>query len=129
MREAYAADPILHWQRPVVREFIDLDRIDGSVPDKVPPAREFRTFWWRGRLVGCGPYWYQLDPYEADDLEKGLSIAGEAARRLAVPFLVIDIARTAAGRWIVIECNDAQESGYVGISPLALWRNVLAELG
>ena len=34
-------------------------------------------------------------------------------------------ARTADGRWIVIECNDAQESGHAGIPPQRLWRAVL----
>jgi hypothetical protein len=42
-----------------------------------------------------------------------------------VPFLVVDIARTASGDWIVIECNDAQEAGYVGLSPAVLWNNIL----
>jgi len=42
-----------------------------------------------------------------------------------VPFLVVDVAITAKGRWIVIECNDAQESGYAGVSPLALWTSIL----
>ena len=28
--------------------------------------------------------------------------------------------------WLVIECNDAQESGYAGNSPLRLWRNLLS---
>jgi hypothetical protein len=41
-----------------------------------------------------------------------------------VPFLVIDIAQTAEGEWIVIECNDAQESGYGGVERLALWQEV-----
>jgi hypothetical protein len=52
-------------------------------------------------------------------------VAGEAARRLAIVFLVVDVAQAADGRWIVIECNDGQESGYAGISPLGIWQNVL----
>ncbi|MDK2123050.1 ATP-grasp domain-containing protein [Parachitinimonas caeni] len=47
------------------------------------------------------------------------------AQRLKVPFLVVDIAKMQDGRWIVIECNDAQESGYTGIVPQLLWRQVL----
>jgi hypothetical protein len=53
-------------------------------------------------------------------------VARQAASRLHVAFLVIDFAKAADWRWIVIECNDAQESGYVGIPPQALWRQVLA---
>jgi hypothetical protein len=38
---------------------------------------------------------------------------------------VIDIAKTAQDEWIVIECNDAQESGYAGVSPKMLWDHIL----
>lgn len=125
LRLAYQSDPILHWQKPVVRQFVELDPVEGDVPNKVRPSREFRTFWWMGRLVGTGRYWYQVNPYGASDLADGLGVARAAAERLEVPFLVVDIARTADGRWIVIECNDGQESGYVGIAPAVVWRNIL----
>lgn len=123
--DGYRQDAILHWQRPVVRQFVELEPVAGDVPNKVRPSREFRTFWWNGDLVGCGHYWYQLPAYGASDLDAGLAIAQEAARRVSVPFLVVDIARTVDGDWIVIECNDAQEAGYVGLSPHVLWRNIL----
>ena len=126
--EAYSRDPILHWQQPVVREFVRLDPIAGEVPNKLPPSREFRTFWWNGELVGCGHYWFQLPSYGASDLSAGIAIAQDAASRLSVPFLVVDIARKASGGWIVIECNDAQEAGYAGLSPRVLWRNILDRL-
>jgi hypothetical protein len=44
---------------------------------------------------------------------------------VAVPFLVVDIAQAADGRWLVIECNDGQESGYAACTPIALWQRVL----
>ena len=80
-------------------------------------------------LLGWGCYWYQVAPYESADVELGLNIAQQASEQLQVPFLVVDIAKTADGRWIIIECNDAQESGYVGVAPQPLWRNILAEIG
>ena len=126
--EAYRHDDILHWQRPVIRQFIALDRLPGAISGKLSPSREFRTFWWHGNLVGCGHYWYQLPAYGAPDLKEGLTVAHEASGRLAVPFLVVDIARTATCQWIVIECNDAQEAGYVGLAPQLLWSNILARL-
>ena len=121
----YRCDEILNWQRPVIRQFVQLEPIAGDVPNKIRPSREFRTFWWNGELVGCGHYWYQLPAYGAADLEAGISVAREAARRVSVPFLVVDIARTTSGDWIVIECNDAQEAGYVGLPPTVLWQNIL----
>jgi len=124
--EQYQRDPVLHWQRPAVREFVPLAPVAGGIAGKVPASLEFRSFWWRGTCVGWGRYWYQAAAYACDDIEAGLAIAAEAARRLQVPFLVVDIAKTADGRWIVIECNDAQESGYAAAPPRAIWDAVLA---
>lgn len=125
--EVYARDRILHWQRVVCREFRPLRRVEEAAPDRIPSSFEFRTFWWRGELVGWGPYWWQGSPYAASAEEQAAALvpAREAARRLAVPFLVVDVAQEVSGRWIVIECNDGQESGYAGISPFTLWRNIL----
>jgi hypothetical protein len=124
----WRTDPVLHWQKPVVREFVPLAPVPGAMPGKIRPSVEFRAFFWRGECVGCGPYWYQAPPYGADDLADGLALAHAAARAVDVPFLVVDFARTVAGRWIVIECNDAQESGYAGVVPQQLWREVLARV-
>lgn len=126
--EQYRRDPVLHWQRPAVREFVPLAPVAGGIAGKVPASLEFRSFWWRGRCVGWGRYWYQAAGYACADIDDGLALAAEAARRLQVPFLVVDIAKTADGRWIVIECNDAQESGYAAASPRAIWEAVLARV-
>ena len=125
MVELYREDPILHWQRPVVREFVPLMPVEGQVPGKVQPSLEFRSFWWNAQCVGVSQYWYQLAPYSAPDLEMGLALARKAAERLRVPFLVVDFAKTRNGDWIIIECNDGQEAGYAAIPPQNLWRQVL----
>jgi hypothetical protein len=57
-----------------------------------------------------------LSPMPADE---------DAARRIAVPFLVINLAQILAGYWTVVECNDAQESGYAEVSPPALWHRTV----
>lgn len=125
----YQDDPILHWQKPIVREFVPLMPVAGQIPGKISPSVEYRTFWWFGACVGWGRYWHQVAPYECHDIELGLAVARRAAQHLKVPFLVVDIAKTAFGRWMVVECNDAQESGYAGIQPYELWRSVLAQVG
>lgn len=122
----YQSNAILHWQSFVIREKAQLEPVRGQVPGKVAPSLEYRTFWWKGKCVGYGEYWYQLDPYPCADIQNGLIIAEQAAKLLNVPFLVVDIARTTAGQWIVIECNDAQESGYARIQPLKIWREIIA---
>jgi hypothetical protein len=126
--EVYASDSILRWQRVVCREFRPLRRVEEGAPDRIPSSFEFRTFWWHGELVGWGHYWWQGSPYAPDAVEERdmLAVAGEAARRLAVPFLVVDVAQEVTGRWLVIECNDGQESGYAGLSPFTLWQNIVA---
>lgn len=125
--EDYRQDPILGWQRCVVREYVKLRPVACKTPIKIPPSFEFRTFWWQRQLVAAGPYWSQIASYSWTDVEREecLRVAQEVANRIDCPFLVVDMAQTADGRWIVIECNDAQESGYAGVSPFALWSEII----
>jgi hypothetical protein len=125
--QVYRASPILHWQSLVCREFVSLRPVAGSTGDKVPPSFEFRSFWWYGICVGAGPYWAAFTNYQwnREEEEAALAVAGLAARRLNLPFLVVDVAQTIDGEWLVIECNDGQESGYAGISPMLLWGNII----
>src|SRR5204863_2873805 len=95
--DAYAEDPILSWQGIVCRQFVPLRLVEEVAGDRLPSAFEFRTFWWHGTLAGCGRYWWEGRPYSmnAAEAEQGLALAHEAARRLSVPFLVVDIAQAA----------------------------------
>jgi ATP-grasp domain-containing protein len=124
---AYSKDPILRHQGVVCREFLQLRPVEDLFPGRIPSSFEFRTFWWRGQLAGLGRYWWDSKYYRMTKEEEVacMDVAGEAARRLKVPFLVIDLAQLVNGRWVVIECNDGQESGYAGISPLALWQRII----
>jgi hypothetical protein len=126
--QLYTQDPILHWQPLVVREYIKLRPVLGGEPDKIPASFEFRTFWWKGKFVGAGQYWFQAEPYQwtAKEEQEAIALAQKAAAKLSVPFLVVDIAQQINGEWIVIECNDGQESGYAGLAPFPLWKNILA---
>ena len=60
-----------------------------------------------------------------DNLAEVLELTDWAARKLAFVFPAIDVAKTAHGEWIIIEVNDAQESGFVGINPMMLWNNII----
>jgi len=124
--EWWDADPILHWQPVVCREFIPLRLVGEQSPGVMPRAFEFRSFWWKDQCVGIGPYWMD-EHYELTSVEKSaaLVLGGEVARRLNVTFLVVDLAQRIDGTWIVIECNDGQDSGYAGVAPFLLWRKVL----
>ncbi|MCP3921186.1 MAG: ATP-grasp domain-containing protein [Desulfobacterales bacterium] len=124
--EIWKRDKILHWQKMVCREFIPLEPVAKTDPDIFPKSYEFRSFWWKNSCVGIGPYWfsenYKLDTRHEEEVIK---IGSEVAELLNVKFLVIDIAYTKNGEWIVIECNDGQDSGYAGNNPRFLWNNIL----
>ncbi|MEZ6187450.1 MAG: ATP-grasp domain-containing protein [Planctomycetota bacterium] len=125
--DAYAQDPILAWQEVVCRALAPLRPVEDPDPERIPSSFEFRSFWWRGELAGVGRYWWEGVDYAlgAEERAAALAVAREAARRVDVAFLVVDVAQRVDGRWIVIECNDGQESGYAGVSPLALWQEVV----
>jgi hypothetical protein len=125
IRAAFSADPILGWQPFVARELVPLRPVALENGDKVPASFEFRTFWWKGALVGAGQYWSTTYDWTPTERTEALRVAGEAARRLNLPFVVIDVAQTQAGEWIVIECNDAQESGYAAVSPFGVWQKII----
>lgn len=126
-------DPMLATQPLVFRKYIPLRPLPGnsqSPDERLPGSREFRTFWYHTHCLGIGRYWhldpaYSLEPHELPIVE---NTAKKAALRLNAPFVVIDVAQTLEGDWIVIECNDAQESGYAGISPIHLWSTLLDTL-
>jgi len=124
--EAYGKDPVLRHQGVACREYVRLRLVEDADPGRLPSAFEFRTFWWRGELAGWGRYWWEGRPYRVTGREEAacLGVAGEAARRVGVPFLVVDGAQAEDGRWLVIECNDGQESGYPAFS-VALWQRVI----
>lgn len=125
--EHYAMHPRLRWQTLVCRQLAPLRQVEDADPERVPSSYEFRTFWWQGELVGLGRYWWQGKPYalSRDEEPQALALARTAALRVDVPFLVVDIAQQIDGTWIVIECNDAQESGHAGVSALGLWRTLV----
>jgi ATP-grasp domain, R2K clade family 3 len=123
----YREDPILQWQDLVCREFVPLRPVPSEVTEKIPASFEFRSFWWRGQCVGMGQYWSTSYRWDPEEEKAALALAQEAAMRLDLPFVVIDVAQTITGEWIVIECNDAQESGYAAISPFGLWQRLIDE--
>jgi hypothetical protein len=126
-RQDWKRNSILRWQKVVCREFVRLRVVEDARPDRIPASFEFRTFWWKESLVGSGRYWWEGARYDWTEGEQaeGLAVAREVIRRVDVPFLVVDIAQTVDGRWIVIDCNDGQESGYAGVSPIGLWQKII----
>lgn len=128
LRKEWKHNILLSWQKVAIRKYVPLQEIDSeSFPDMVPISYEFRFFYFEGKCMTYGSYWnigkkYSLPESELDEI---LKLTDWAAERLAVSFPAIDVAKTAAGDWIIIEVNDAQESGFVGINPIILWNNTI----
>jgi hypothetical protein len=118
---------MLHWQKMVCRQFFPLHIVEENVSDRLPSSFEFRFFYWKQQLVSVGRYWYESLSYKLSghDYVQAVELAGLVAKRLSVWFLVVDLAKTAEGNWIVIEVNDGQESGYAGNNARLLWENIL----
>ncbi len=125
--QAFAEDEMLRSQQAIIRRFERLQSLDVEMGEKIPASYEFRTFWWRGQLVGAGPYFAAFARYEwsAGERSEALALAEEAARRIDLPFVGIDVAKCRDGRWIIIEINDAQECGYTGVQPLPMWQRIV----
>ena len=130
LRKDWMKDSVLSWQKPVVREYVPLVTIDDtSYPDMVPVSYEFRFFYFEGKCVAYGPYWCQGTVYslEQEDIVNVMELTDWVAEKLNVTFPAIDVAKTSAGEWIIIEVNDAQESGFAGVNPFVLWSNVFTK--
>ncbi len=124
-----ACDGLIGQQGIVIRQFVPLEVFETSVSG-VPLANEWRIFYWRGARLAHGYYWGNIDDWapveraRADFEAHGLPFADSVAARIAdkAPFVVIDIARTAEGRWLVVELNDGSQAGLNGtVSPRELF--------
>lgn len=126
----YRRHPRLKEQAFVVREYLNLRPVQKlAETDMVAPAFEFRSFWWQGELVGFGNYWNTVASYtltRAEEIE-AKALAHQVTQRVKVPFLVVDVAQEVSGRWVAIECNDGQESGYAGVPALVMWQKMIKE--
>lgn len=125
--ETWKTDPILHWQKMVCREFIPLEHVETTAADRIPASKEFRLFYWKKQRAGWGRYWYENAFYTLDAAQQQevFELADRIAERVNVTFLAIDIARTANGKWILIEINDGQESGCAGADQRLLWETIV----
>ena len=127
LKKEWKKNKILHWQQIAIRKFIDLEKVDDtSFPDMIQFSYEFRVFIWKGKIVGIGKYWCMGKDYylKDNDKEEVTKLALKAYKRINVPFLAVDVAKTKSGQWIIVEINDGQECGYAGVEPYLLWKNV-----
>lgn len=124
----YRSIPHLAGQPIAIRERVRLRGAPRVGPvDRVPNAWEHRVFVLEGHVVGVGAYWRDAGITRTDEEDAAIrALALDVQHTLDVPFLAVDVAQRDDGELIVIETNDAQESGYTTIDPEALWREVIA---
>jgi hypothetical protein len=113
--------------RVVVRQLAKLRHVRSA--NGFPMGREYRVFLHREQVLALGYYWEGSDTLRdlAPDERRAVdSLARDAARRLNVPFVAVDIGQTEAGDWIVIETGDPQFCGLSQIQPLGYWSKIAA---
>jgi hypothetical protein len=107
----------------IVRRFADLKKSEREWLE-FPMSREFRVFLYRAEVVAYGFYWPLFDEpmtqLSAEEEQQMLGLAKEAARRLNVGYVSIDVAQQKDNSWIVIETGDPQFSGLSFIDPSEL---------
>ena len=130
------ADSLLQYQKIYIRRYVPLEILaDGLQGLKI--TREYRFFIYKKQILSGGFYWSS----HSDDIrEAGISIDPDEVPReflnaiiekiqnteLSEPptYYVIDVAKTAAGEWILIELNDGQCSGLSDNDPDVLYSNL-----
>ena len=131
-----ANDPFIGPQGLIIRQYVPLETLEVGLND-VPITNEWRLFFYRDQLLAFGYYWTiiddlaLMDAVQPDFIQHGIPFARQAAARLKgkVNFFVVDVAKTAAGEWRVVEVNDGQQSGCNEfVSADALYRNLALAL-
>jgi hypothetical protein len=113
--------------RVMVRKLVKL-RYSRTSGLGFPLGREYRVFLYHQKVLGYGYYWDGDDPLKKlseDETKQVLSLAKEAARRVNIPYLAVDIGQLENGQWIAIETGDPQFSGVSQIPLLPLWNKIL----
>jgi hypothetical protein len=131
-----AQDGLIGYQKIYTRQYVPLMKLADSIGG-CPITKEFRFFTYRGKVLSGGFYW---EAFREDILDQGGTIPDvsevpeaflkEALSRVSAnaPFLVMDVAQGADGRWWVIELNDGQQSGLSANDPKVLFSALRREL-
>lgn len=128
-------DPLIGQQGLVYREYVPLETFEIGL-NGMPMTNEWRCFFLGDKLVDYGYYWTSLDDLskaeqaKPDFEEFGLPFAKKVAHFIAenTNFFVLDIAKTASGKWILVEVNDGQMSGLSDIPAERFYLNLKSQI-
>lgn len=113
-------DPLVSSQGIYVRAFEEFESYGEGI-NGLPISNEWRVFVLDGTVLTCAWYWSDHDvPYRPTDK----FFAVDFVRTQVVPkirdrvrFVVVDVAKTTAGEWRVVELNDGTMSGLSNTNP------------
>jgi hypothetical protein len=88
----------------VFREFVPLEPLAAHPRSGMPLGREFRLFFGDGEILLATRYWGGGEYPEGE--EPPLDRFRELARRVRSRFFTMDVAKAAAGGWLVVELGD-----------------------
>lgn len=127
-------DGLVGSQDIYIRRFIPFKSF-GTAIGGMPITEEYRFFFYKTTELASGFYWSEhYETAEAHGLSPDLvprDWLHEMAETIAdhVSFFVLDVAKTEAGNWIVVEVNDAQMSGLSMCVPNQLYSNLAKAIG
>ncbi|MEW6737594.1 MAG: ATP-grasp domain-containing protein, partial [Acidobacteriota bacterium] len=92
----------------VLREYVELEPLTKHSKSDMPLTKEYRLFFLDGKLINTCEYWEE-GTYQSEEilLEQFINIATKIESR----FFTMDIAKTVAGEWVIIELGDGQVAG------------------
>jgi hypothetical protein len=93
----------------VIREFVELEELTKHSKSGMPLKLEYRLFYLQGKLIGCYEYWEE-GVYSSEEIPPMESFQ-KIAETIESNFFSMDIAKTKAGEWIIVELGDGQVAG------------------
>lgn len=106
-------DSLIGSQGVVYRRFEKLVTYEIGI-NGLPFTREFRMFYYKGKLITHGYYWSIADDTEGKILpDEAIEFANKVAdiAKDYTNFFVLDVAQKETGEWILVEVNDGQMAG------------------
>jgi len=126
-------DSLIQHQDIYVREFVPFKNYGIDQFTGAPITKEFRCFFYKERCLAKGFYWVQHvddlgvvpDPNEIP--EEFLNTISKTISK-NINFYVVDVAQKEDGSWVIVELNDAQQSGLSCVDPIELYSNLAKAL-
>lgn len=121
-------DTLIGHQDLIVREFVPLEFVEESL-NGLQASNEWRVFVLDGQILCTGFYWSWVEePPEHFPVEAEAVVLQAIERLSALRFYVLDVAKTAAGDWKIVELNAGQMSGLSLCDPTLLYTRLRERL-